>query len=118
MGITFVKLSVSNPANKKLAKEVRFLVDSGAFYSFVDKQILKQIGIKPEGTKEFILANGEYIEREVGIARFDYKESSGGATVVFAEHGDENLLGATTLETLGLMLNPIKREILPLKLRA
>lgn len=121
MGITFVKVQISNPADKvdkKIAKEVTFLVDSGAYHSFVNKNVLKQLHIQSEGTKEFALANGEYIERQYGFARFDYGRTSGGATVIFGEEGDENLLGATTLEALGLMLNPVKREILPLKLRA
>ena len=72
----------------------------------------------PETTKEFVLANGEFVKRRVGIARFHYKGSVGGAPVVFAESGDENLLGATTLESLGLSLNPFRRELTPLTLTA
>lgn len=118
MGLTNTKLKVSNPANKKNYKEVIFLVDSGAFYSCVNSSILKELGIKPETTKEFIMANGKTIKRKVGIARFHYKGTVGGAPVVFAEREDENLLGATTLESLGLMLNPFKREIIPRTLTA
>ena len=58
------------------------------------------------------------MKRKVGIARFHYKGAVGGATVVFAEKDDENLLGATTLEALGLMLNPFKREIISITLTA
>lgn len=118
MGLTNVKVRVSNPSDKSLSKEVGFLVDSGAFYTFVDKEVLKGLGIKPETTREFVLANGDYVKRRVGIARFVYKKNIGGAPVVFAEKGDENLLGATALESMGLMLNPFKREIIPMTLTA
>ncbi|MCH7744989.1 MAG: aspartyl protease, partial [Chloroflexi bacterium] len=33
---------------------------------------------------------------------------------IFGEEGDSNLLGATTLESLGLILDPLKRELRPL----
>ena len=54
MGLTNLKLKISNPANIKRQEEVNFLVDSGAFYSFVDGNVLKKVGIKPETVKEFI----------------------------------------------------------------
>ena len=82
----------------------------------MQSKILKEVGIEPETTKEFIMANGDIIKRKVGIARYHYKGNVGGAPVVFAENSDENLLGATTLESLGLMLNPFKREIIPITL--
>jgi len=116
VGLTIVKLKISNPSDKTKSRTVEFLVDSGALYSFVNKNILRDVGIKPEAVKEFVMANGEFVKRKIGIARYHYKRTTGGAPVVFAEPGDTNLLGATTLESLGLMLNPFKREIIPLSL--
>ncbi len=118
MGLTTIKMQVSNPANKKRVKEISFLVDSGSVYSFVDRKILKELGIKPETVKEFILADGSIVKRPIGIARFKYKKDVGGAPVVFGETDDENLLGATTLEALGLILDPFKRVVFPSRLTA
>jgi hypothetical protein len=36
--------------------------------------------------------------------------------VIFGEETDEPLLGATTLESLGLMLDPFKRELYPMRM--
>ncbi|MBI3985464.1 MAG: hypothetical protein HY343_00965, partial [Lentisphaerae bacterium] len=36
--------------------------------------------------------------------------------VILGEKGDEALLGAMTLEALGLVLNPFTRELTPMKL--
>ena len=38
----------------------------------------------------------------------------GAAPVIFGETGDSTLLGAVTLEALGVILDPIKRELRPL----
>ena len=35
----------------------------------------------------------------------------GGADVIFGEAGDSQLLGAFTLEALGLALDPLRREL-------
>ena len=43
-----------------------------------------------------------------------FGDKVGGADVIFGEEGDSNLLGATTLESLGLALDPIRRELKPI----
>jgi hypothetical protein len=40
--------------------------------------------------------------------------SVGVADVIFGEEGDSVLLGAFTLEALGLALDPLRRELKPL----
>ena len=73
-----------------------------------------KLGIKPLGEEEFRLANGMKIKRKKGIALFKYGDRVGGADVIFGEEGDSVLLGAFTLEALGLVLDPLKRELRPL----
>ncbi|MBI3004691.1 MAG: aspartyl protease [Ignavibacteriales bacterium] len=90
---------------------MEFLVDSGAIYSVGPAAILKKLGIKPIAEQEFRLANGEKIVRKKGVALFRYKERVGGADVIFGEKGDSVLLGAFSLEALGLSLDPLKREL-------
>jgi hypothetical protein len=45
---------------------------------------------------------------------FRHKKRVGAADVIFGEKGDSNLLGAFTLEALGLSLDPLRRELKPL----
>ncbi|OIN96614.1 hypothetical protein AUJ66_05700 [Candidatus Desantisbacteria bacterium CG1_02_38_46] len=111
MGLTILKVEVGNPANPHITEGVEFLVDSGAIYSVVPAEILKKLEIKPIAEEEFRLANGEKIVRKKGIALFKYGNKIGGADVIFGEEGDSTLLGAFTLEALGLMLDPLKREL-------
>ena len=114
MGLTVLEVEVGNPSTPEVTKKLEFLIDSGAVYSVVPGGILEELGIKPLAKQEFRLANGTKIVRQKGIALFRYGEKIGGADVIFGEEGDSVLLGAFTLEALGLALDPFKRELRPL----
>ena len=75
---------------------------------------MNNLGIKPLADQEFRLADGTKIARKKGAAVFKYENRIGGADVIFGEEGDSVLLGALTLESLGLTLDPLKRELKPL----
>jgi clan AA aspartic protease len=111
MGLTTLELEVASPASPERTEKLEFLVDSGAIYSVVPAPVLERLGIKPLAQQEFRLANGEKITRQKGGAVFRYKDKVGVADVIFGEEGDATLLGAFTLEALGLALDPLKREL-------
>ena len=114
MGLEFLEVEVGNPANPQVAEKVEFLIDSGVIYSVVPTPILDRLGIKPIAEQEFFLANGTKIVRKKGVALFKYGERIGGADVIFGEDEDSVLLGVFTLEALGLVLDPLRRELKPL----
>ena len=116
MGLTHVKVRVGNPKNGLRAEEVNCLVDSGAIYSLIPGSILRKLGIKPHSTREFVLANGDVIQRRLATATFEYEGRRGDSMVIVGERGDDPLLGATTLEGFGLVLDPFRRELRPMKL--
>jgi len=95
---------------------VTFLVDSGAVYSLVPGRILRKLGLRPYREVEFALADGRTVTRKVGDAYFELDGSLGPAPVIFGEEGDEPLLGATTLESLGFVLDPFKRRLIPMRM--
>jgi len=47
---------------------------------------------------------------------FKFGQYVGFADVIFGEEGDATLLGALSLEALGLSLDPIRRELKPRRL--
>ncbi len=114
MGLTVLEIEVGNPANPEITEKLEFLIDSGVIYSVVPTPILQRLGIKPFAQQDFRLANGSKITRQKGGALFKYGDQIGVADVVFGEEGDSNLLGAFTLEALGLALDPLRRELKPL----
>jgi clan AA aspartic protease len=114
MGITRLNVDVANPADPDNSRSIEFLVDSGATHSVVPTDILNELGIKPSGIQHYRLADGTKIERKKGVAAFRYQERFGGSSVIFGEPGDLTLLGVVTLEDLGLGLDPLRHELLPL----
>src|SRR6266498_5551563 len=104
MGITTVILRVREHRKSEKFSDVEFLVDSGAVYSLVPGKILDELNIEPYREVSFSLADGTIIKRRVGDAYFEYKNDGGAASVIYGEEGDDPLLGATTLEALGLVL--------------
>ena len=111
MGLTHQRLTVKSSRKGRKAIEIDFLIDSGAVYSLVPKKQLKSIGIAPYKSLEFTLADGSRLTREAADAYFEFRGDGGAAPVIFGEAGDQPLLGATTLESLGLILNPFQRDL-------
>jgi clan AA aspartic protease len=114
MGLTHVEATVTNPAHPRKSKKLSLLLDSGAVYSVVPKTVLSKLGLKPHSTKTFMLADGSEIKRKVGDAVFKLNGHQGASPVIFGEKGDSTLLGTVSLEALGLLLDPIRRELRPL----
>ncbi len=114
MGLTYIQVSVANPARPRRRARLKFLVDSGALYSVVPGSVLRRLGIKRGRTKTFILADGTEVKRSLGQALFRLNGDEAASPVIFGEEGDSNLLGSISLEGMGLMLDPLKRELRPL----
>lgn len=117
MGMTQTTLRVKNPQDPSRSLEEEFLVDSGATFTVVPKQALLKIGVKPLREEKFTLADGKIITRQVGNAIFEYQGIEGAAPVLFGQRGDSLLLGAFTLEALGLSLDPLRRQLYKATLR-
>ncbi len=116
MGITTAILRVKEHRKSEKTAELSFLVDSGAVYSLVPGKILDELDIEPYREMSFALADGTSIKRKICSAYFEFNGEGGPAPVVYGEEGDEPLLGSTTLESLGLVLNPFTRTLHPMRM--
>jgi predicted aspartyl protease len=117
MGITTIRAKVSNPAARKRVIEQEFIVDSGAIDALMPGIVLRRLGINPESRETFTLADGSHATRSIGFAIFEIDGRRGASKVIFGAPGDASLLGAITLEELGLMLDPLRRELRPLPMQ-
>ena len=61
-----------------------------------------------------MLADGTSVERKMGHALFRHDGQEGASPVIFGEKEDSVLLGAVSLEALGMILDPMKRQLRPL----
>jgi predicted aspartyl protease len=116
MALTHVRAKVGRPDRAGRSVGVRFLVDTGAVYTVLPEKIWRALKLKPERRAEFTLADGTTISRGVSECRFTVGRDSATSPVVLGGFEDAALLGAVTLETLGLMVNPLSRELLPMRL--
>jgi predicted aspartyl protease len=116
MGLTYVEATVAAGGRRARRRRVRFLVDSGAIYSVLRRADWRALGLKPERELEFVLADGTALRRGVSECVFDLEGRRATSPVVLGETEDEALLGAVTLETLGLQLNPLTRRLQPMRM--
>jgi clan AA aspartic protease len=114
MGITFLNVKVINPADRARTAVLEFLVDSGAIYSVAPARVLRRLGMQPDRVQHFTLADGSHTKRRVGNVLFEFDGVRGASPIIFGQADDATLLGAVTLEALGLILDPLKRELRPL----
>lgn len=115
MGLTYVDGRVRVPGRRR-ARSVRFLVDSGAVYSVLRRADWRALGLVPERELDFVLADGTTLTRGVSECVFELEGRKATSPVVLGETEDEALLGAVTLETLALMLNPLSRTLQPMRM--
>jgi len=116
MGITTAILRVREHRKADKYADVEFLVDSGAVYSVVPGKVLDQLEIEPYKEMSFSLADGTTLKRRVSSAYFELEGEGGPAPVVYGEEGDSALFGATTLGSIGLVLNPFTRTLHPMRM--
>ncbi len=108
-------LDIIGPNGDRLT--VRFLIDSGAFYSVLPEPAWQAIRLQPSRDLEFVLADGTSIARQVSDCRFSYQGIEAPSPVVLGIGNDVGLLGTVTLDTLGLVLNPFQRTLTPMRMR-
>jgi aspartyl protease family protein len=118
VGITFTRVAISNPRRPDLPsiREVEFLVDTGAYYSVVPASTLERLAVERREREDFMLADGTHQQYDVGEAFFEFAGKGATSKVVFAPEGVTPLIGALTLESVALMVNPVTRELLPMRL--
>lgn len=110
MGITKVKVLVKNPQSG-VGRDVELIVDTGSIFTWVSRDVLESIGIKPRRLRHFRTIDGRVIARSVGLATIKYEDYEGDVEVVFGEPGDAQVLGVAALETLGLEVDPVSGKL-------
>lgn len=118
MGTFSYPITIAGP-NGGPSREIEAIVDTGAFYTTLPKQVLAALGVEPSGTRRFRVADGRIVNMDIGEARVQIDGEVVTTIVAFGENSGPTLLGAYTLEGLALAVDPfgerlIPREVLPL----
>ena len=111
MDVTFISGTVVGPSGEE---GLDFLVDSGSQYTLLPETVWQKIGLVATRRQRFRLADGTLMEREIANCVIRLAELGETPTaVVLGRENDVALLGAVTLEELGLVLNPFSRTLHP-----
>ena len=114
MGTFSVSVKVAHPTEVARSTTLELLVDTGATISSVPANVLVTLGIEARWTdREFETASGAVIRRPVGAASLTIDGRETITPVAFAEPGDARVLGAVALESLGFLVDPIARRLIP-----
>ncbi len=114
MGTFSVTVTVAHPTEPGNSARLDLLVDTGATISFLPTEVLANLGIVPRWPeREFETASGAVIRRRLGVASLAVDGYETITPVVFGEPGDATILGAVALESLGLIVDPIARRLIP-----
>lgn len=108
---TYVTVRITNPADEDRFWEGLFLVDTGATDSLVPRPHLEAIGLKPEGKRQYQLADGSDLSLDVTVAKIEFMGEFVGGTVIFGGHDAEPLLGVTALESVGIEVDPVSQRL-------
>ena len=110
MGPTAAKVRVFSP-DRKMSSLVELLVDTGSTYSWIDADVLKELGIESRAVWKFKSIDGRMIERGIGHAYMECLGEVGPSVVVFAERQDGKVLGLHALQGMRLEVAPTTGEL-------
>lgn len=97
-------------------RSVEVLVDTGAAYTVVQRPTLESLGCRPVRTQRVVLADGRIEEWVVSEVDVECEGRRATTPVLMGPASGPALLGATTLEELGLGIDPLNRRLVPVDL--
>jgi predicted aspartyl protease len=111
MGHTTAAVKICSPQDGTKCVETELIVDTGITYTWIRRERLEAIGVKPSKARKFRTIEGKTIEREVGEAVIECLGERAMSIVVFAERDDAEVMGVVALESLALEVDPVTRQL-------
>ena len=111
MDLPHVTVTVKVPGSSNGGYEAAFLVDTGATDSMAPSSELAKAGIQPVGRASYELADGSACEYAFGLAQIEFMGEITAGRVIFGPEGVEPLLGVTSLESVGVTVDPTTQTL-------
>jgi predicted aspartyl protease len=86
-------------------------VDTDSTYTWIPSQLLERLAVSPQFHREFEMADGRIVERDLAIAMVRWDGETMPTLVVFGGATDAVLLGAYTLEGFALAPDLVNRRL-------
>lgn len=111
LGIIQVTATVRNPAAPDRTWDGLFLVDTGSTDCVVPANALRSVGLRPQGSRTYELADGRHSTVDIAVAQIEFMGEFVGATVGFGPDDTEPILGVTALESVGIEIDPVSQTL-------
>ena len=112
MGVFSWPMRIASP-NGEQTRDIEATVDTGARYTVVPANLLRELGITPNRRSVFELGDGRRVEMDIGEARATVDGVSAVTPVIFGTDGTEPLLGAMTLQILNFAVDMPSERLVP-----
>jgi predicted aspartyl protease len=112
MGTFFQPLTLLS--EQGASETVEALVDTSSTFSTVPAPLLVRLGIAPFAKARLRLASGQVVERDIGSVDAELDGQPRRPIIcVFGDAGGPNLIGAQTLESFLLGVDPEAKRLIP-----
>ena len=113
MGTFSAKVRVWNPERPETVEELDLFVDTGAAYSWISRARLERMGGMATRRIPFRTIEGRILDRDLAVVYVASDDRSVPDIVVMAEAGEMEVVGAHSLEGLGLAADPVQKKLVP-----
>ena len=115
MGLFYQTFQIG-PKNGSRLAEVTAMVDTGSIDTLLPVEFLQDLGVAPEWSSEFELADGREVQLNMANVTIRLNDEERMRICIFGPPDCQPLMGADTLEGFGLMADPVNRRLVPARL--
>ncbi|MGH3119107.1 MAG: retroviral-like aspartic protease family protein [Gaiellales bacterium] len=112
VGSFYILVAVSDSKVEQF-EDVRMLVDTGAAWTWVPRDILDRLGHRPTVKRRLQTADKRIIERDAGMVTMRIGEEALATLTIFGDEGSIPLLGGTTLQQFSVAPDPVNERLVP-----
>lgn len=113
MGTFSIRATLSHPEHRERQITLDLLVDTGATWSLIPPEAARVLGVEPFETRPVRTADGRRLDLPLAEVRFTIDGRSLTTPCLIGAPGALPLLGAVTLEALGLAPDPVQKILVP-----
>jgi clan AA aspartic protease len=115
MGTFNVDVTVANLNDPARHRRVSVMVDTGATYTTLPREIIDDLGCPAIGSRHVLLANGREEEWPIAAIRVTLDGQEGPTFCLIGPAAGPALLGAVTLEEFALGVDPVAKRLVPVR---
>lgn len=112
MSVFYVTIALGDPQGERF-EELQALVDTGATWTWVPRDVLLRLGNKPTLKRKLRTADNRVIERDGTEVLIRIGDETLTTLCIFGDEGSELLLGAVTLDGFSLAPDPVNKRLVP-----